>query len=157
VNNFSCNQLSCNNPESDFRTSERDIPITSLFNHPLCIASTAGARKRAGFKNPEILIRSVSRHRLEDQSRNMRVVVADVAARTVGGAIYRGLRGGSSASEGLFHAAAMRFIFLNQRRTAMRSQRQFRSLLAPITPIQIAIATSGASSSPNHGKTRSTG
>ena len=41
-------------------------------------------------KNLESLIRDVSCRRLEDQSRNIRVVVADVVtACTVGGAIYR--------------------------------------------------------------------
>lgn len=50
------------------------------------------ARATRGLKNVEILIRGVSCRRLEDQSRNIRVVVADVG--TVGSAIYPEDHGG---------------------------------------------------------------
>jgi hypothetical protein len=114
------------------------VRASEIFRLPFASLIIRCARRqvletRAGFKNPEILIRSVSRHRLEDQSRNIRVVVAGVAARTAGGAIYRRLRG-SSASEGLFHngATAMRFIFLNQQQQQQQQQRQSWQLLIPL-------------------------
>lgn len=73
--------------------------------------------QRGELKNPEILIRGVSRRRLEDQSRNIRVVVVVDVVGTVGGAIYRRPRGLSARvcrATGRARARAMRFIFFNQ-------------------------------------------
>jgi len=117
------------NPKSD-ASSEifRLLPSLTVRSHrwQMLIESVPGLKI-------QILIRVVSRHRLEDHSRDIRVVIA---ARTVGDAIPKAT--GVVCEQGIVsrRATAMRFIFLNQRHTSMRSQRSLISL--PKTRMQIA-------------------